>query len=149
MTQKPWIDLEEAITEVMKYKNCSRRTARRLIAARVKDKSVHIRKVPSKSPFQPLTSEEALRRLDEGRDEDVMLTLADVMRYFKLTPDETLVELQSGRLIACSTESVRLEMELGGDQVPPEMFMVTYAAITDWLHDPNTPRHLIVRRTGN
>jgi hypothetical protein len=150
MTDKAWIDIEEAITEVMKRKNCSRRTARRLIAARVKDKSVSIRRVPGKSPFPKLDPKEAIRRIESGEEDNVLLTLADVMRYFKLTPDETLIELQAGRLIASSTESVRLEMELDdGYVVRPETFMVTYAAIMDWLVHPNTPRQLIVRRTGN
>src|SRR4029077_8683280 len=123
-------------------------TARRLLTARIKDKSIGFRRVPSKSPFPKLDPERAIRRIETGEEDKLLLTLAEFMRYFQLTPDETLLELQSGRLIACTNEVMRLEMELG-TAVSPETIMVTYAAITDWLHHPDTPGHLIVRRDGN
>lgn len=144
---KGWIGIDDAIAQIMRHKNCSRVTARRLLAEVVESKKVQTRITKIESPLREMSPAEVDRKLNAGEDSEVLVTLDEFMRYFKLTWAETLGELQAGRLIAGSDESARLMMTLN-QPLPLQRFTVDVAAIKEWLANPQTPPQLIARLHG-
>src|SRR5215831_13973313 len=98
---KEWVSIEECIEHVMRSRNCSRRTARRIVTAHIKAKHVEAKFFRQKQPpiGVPLTPAEMAKKLAAGEDHNLVVTFAEFARYFKMTWQEMQVELCAGRLV--------------------------------------------------
>lgn len=146
MTKSKWIGIDDAIAQVMRSRNCSRATARRLVAEAVESRKVRTRITRTGLPLRELTPGQVGKLLDEGAEHEVLVTLDEFMRYYKLTWAETLGELQAGRLIAGSDEGAHLMLVLN-QPLPLQRFTVSAGHINEWLHNPQTPPDLVARNT--
>jgi hypothetical protein len=146
--KEKWISLDEAIEHVMASRGCSRRTARRLLAKNFKNNEKYVRRVPMEPPFVSIPGPEAYKKIKSGEGDSVFIALDDFMEYFKMSWAETLVELQAGRLVAGTDENTAMRMEMG-EQLHPGNFNVSYEGILEWIRHPQTPRHLIIRRSAS
>ena len=133
------MSIEEAIEGVMKHKGCSRRTARRLIARHMKEGHIDYKLEPQKLEF--IDQETAIRMSDED-PENLPISLSELIRVYRFTPDELLGELRAGRLVATPiSESVAIRMELQNTFSWHE-FTVTSGELADWFANPQTPAQL-------
>ena len=143
---KEWASLEECIQHVMKSRGCSRRTARRIVTGHIKRKEIETKFVRGPSPFVRATPAEVAKKLDAGEDDSLLITLAEFMRFFKMTWEETQAELVAGRLAMGATESVILERELN-NSIDPRQWACTVADVLEWVANPKTPAEFSERAT--
>jgi hypothetical protein len=135
---------DEAVDRVMRAENCSRRTARRLIAKHMKSGALPYRTFDKKLPKPEWLKPHDAQRALLSEPENLFLPLGEVMHRYHFTPDELLPELRAGRLIATAAggESQMLAMELGGFSFSVNHFLVSAEHLIEWVDNPETPQEL-------
>ena len=139
---KDWMDADEAIAQIMRSTGCSRRAARKKLAAAIKSGKLRSRAAPKE--LEPSLPGAEAAELFEDDPASVMFNLAELAVSYNLTGEELLGELRSGRLRAFAlNESAFLGKELG--VISFGNFAVSGEALVAWVKNPSTPLHLVAK----
>lgn len=140
-----FIGMDEAVEELMRRTGCSRRSARRQLAKHINSGALPIKRGPVRDPItEPVDGETAAKLLQDDPDA-LLISLAEVMRHYRLSPDELLGELRSGRLKACVVGPedlhVKVEADRQAGRCSPDAFSVTGTAMQEWF-ESDLPEHI-------
>jgi hypothetical protein len=138
--KKDWVAIDEALDQIMRSTGCSRRVARKKLAAKMKSGEVHYKR--TLEPPQPyLPPEEAAEQFSED-PRNIWVQLDVFLLQANFTKDEIMGELRSGRLMTEASDSVHMAVILR-KQVSPAQIMVSGQALVNWMSNPATPRYLV------